>query len=130
MSVAYSQDLRNDRLDAVTNRVGANGLLRIYGGTKPAPGGTPGTLLAELVCGDPFAPAASDGTLSANAIADGTAAASGEATWFRLTNSGGDFVVDGDAGESAAELILDDASLIEGGTVSVSSLTVTGGNAG
>jgi len=130
MSVAYSTALRNARLEQITAEVGAAGLLRIYGGTRPGPGGTPTTLLAELVCGDPFADAPDAGVLTANAIADATAEASGTATWFRITDAGGTWVLDGDAGEAAAELILDDASIIEGGTVSVSSLTVTGGNAG
>jgi len=131
MSVAYSEDLRHDRLAAITARAGADAQLRIYGGTKPAAGAAAGGApLAVLVCAETFAPPPSDNQLVANDIEDGTAAASGEATWFRLATSGGTFVADGDAGESNAELILEDASLIEGGTVSVSSLTVTGGNAG
>jgi len=131
MPVAYSPALRNARLAQITAQVGADGLLRIYGGTRPAPGASPpSAVLAVLTCGDPFADAPEGGELVANPIEDGTAEASGTATWFRLTTAGGAWAVDGNAGEEAAELILDDAALVAGGTVSVSSLVVTAGNAG
>ena len=48
----------------------------------------------------------------------------------RLVDGAGNFVVDGDAGEANAELILDDEEIVQGGTVSVTSLVVTAGNAG
>ena len=130
MAVAYSVGLRNSRLDAITTAVGASGLLRIYGGTRPASGGAATTLLAQLECAATFAPAASSGTLTASAISDDTAAdATGTATWFRLTTSAGAFVVDGDAGTAGTELVLDDDAIVAGGTVSVTSLVVTAGNA-
>lgn len=131
MAVTYSEDLRNARLDDITAQVGTSGLLRIYSGTRPAGGGVETTLLAELVCATSFAAAATGGTLTANAIADDTADASGTATWFRLATSTGVYVADGDVGlsGSGAELILDDTGIVSGGTVSVTSLVVTAGNA-
>jgi len=135
MAVAYSPGLRHARLDQITEQLGAGALLRIYSGPRPSAGGAATTLLAELECSDPFAPAASGNQLTAAAISDATAETSGTATWFRLVTSGGQFVVDGDVREAddpnAGEaLVLDSKSLIEGGTVSVSSLVVTGGNVG
>ena len=130
MAVGYSPTLRNNRLDEITAVVGTSGLLRIYGGTRPATGGAATTLLAELACSATFAPAASSGTLTANAISDDTVADNtGTATWFRITTSAGVQVVDGDAGTTGTELVLDDTSIVAGGTVAVNSLVVTAGNA-
>ena len=127
MSVAYSESLRNARLDEITAAVGSAGLLRIYDGTRPSAGGTPTTLLAELVCGDPFAPSASGGVLSPTLPADDEDAdASGEATWFRVATSGGSFVMDGDVG---TDMTINDANIVAGGTVSVTSWSITHGNA-
>jgi len=130
MAIGYSPTLRNNRLDEITAAVGTSGLLRIYGGTRPATGGAATTLLAELACSATFAPAASSGTLTANAISDDTVADNtGTATWFRVATSAGVQVVDGDAGTTGTELILDDASIVAGGVVAVNSLVVTAGNA-
>jgi len=133
-TVSYSESLRHARLDEITAAVGADGLIRVYDGQRPAGGGTPTTLLAELECSTAFAPGASDNTLTANPISDATAVASGEASWFRLVTSGGDYVVDGDAGEASDDptptLVLESKAVVEGGIVQVDSLVVTGGNVG
>src|SRR4051812_28333757 len=101
-NVKYSAALKNARLDQITSRVGASGLLRIYDGTQPAnpdAAVTSQTKLLEFTCGaTAFAGAASGGTLTANTIADAVALASGTASWFRLCKSDGTAVVDGTAG--------------------------------
>jgi len=127
MAVTYAPDLVNSRLDAITTRAGSAALLRIYSGTRPATGGAPTTLLAELTCGSPFASAASGGELTANAISDDISAnASGTATWWRLVQSNGTtHVMDGNVGDS---MTISNANIVEGGTVSVSSFVITGGN--
>lgn len=128
MAVAYNETLRNNRLDEITAAVGSAGLLRIYGGTRPSSGGAPtGDLLAELVCGSPFAAAATGGVLSPTLPADDeNASASGEATWFRVATSGGAWVMDGDVG---TDMTLNDVNIVAGGTVSVTSWSITHGNA-
>lgn len=129
MTVGYATTLRNTRLDAITTAVGSGGLLRIYNGARPATGGAATTLLAELTCGSPFAPAASGGVLTANAITqDSSANATGTATWARLTTSGGAFVADMDAGTGGTELILNTASIVVGGIVTCTSCVITAGN--
>jgi hypothetical protein len=55
MALAYSTNLRNARLDAITTFAGGSCLLRIYDGSRPATGGTATTLLAELTCNATFA---------------------------------------------------------------------------
>lgn len=129
MALAYVATLRNARMDAITTAVGASGLLRIYDGTRPATGGTATTLLAQLTCNATFAPAASGGVLTLNAITqDSSADATGTATWFRLTTSGGTAQVDGNVGTSGSDLNLTTASIVSGQPVSVTSFVITEGN--
>jgi hypothetical protein len=117
-------------LDEITAAVGASGLLRIYDGTRPATGGAATTLLAELTCNATFAPAASGGTLTLNAITqDSSANATGTATWFRITTSGGTAVIDGNVGTSGSDLNLTTTAIVSGQPVSVSSFVITEGNA-
>lgn len=130
MAVSYAVGVRNDRLDVITTRAGADAKLRIYSGARPAVGSGPsGVLLAELTCGSPFAPPATGGVLTANPITSDFALVSGEASWFRLVTSGGATVLDGDVGTANADLILNNTAFIEGGAVAVNSLQITGANA-
>lgn len=130
MTIGMSTALRNARLDAITTAAGANAKLRIYSGTRPATGGTATTLLAELTCNATFAAAASGGVLTLNAItADSSADATGTATWARLVTSGGTFVLDMDVGTSGSDLNLNSTAISSGATVSVTSATLTDGNA-
>ena len=130
-NLKYSTVLKNARLDQITSKVGASGLLRIYDGSQPASPDTAitsQTKLAELTCNATFAPSASGGVLTANAISNANALASGTAAWFRLCKSDGTAVVDGTVGTSGTDLIIDNTSINSGQTVSVTSLTVTAGN--
>lgn len=130
MALAFSSTLRNARADAITTAAGASAKLRIYDGSRPATGGTATTLLAELVCNATFAPGASGGVLTLNAITnDSSADATGTATWFRLVTSGNSFVLDGNVGTSGSDLNLNTTSLVAGGPVAVTSFVLTEGNA-
>lgn len=129
MALGFSTALRNAILDAITTAVGSSGLLRIYDGTRPATGGSATTLLAQLTCNATFAPGASSGVLTLNAItADSSADATGTATWFRITTSGGTAVIDGNVGTSGSDLNFNTTSIVAGANVSVSSFTITAGN--
>lgn len=134
MALKYSTTLRNAQLDAITTAVGTSGILRIYSGTRPAnvAAAISGTLLAECVCNaSAFAAAASGGVLTANAIAnDSSANASGTASHYRLFRSDGTTaVIDGDVSTSGADLNLDNTSINSGQVVSITSFTITAGNA-
>jgi hypothetical protein len=130
MALAYSTTLRNAMLDAITTAIGSNGLLRIYDGSRPASGGTATTLLAELALSATAAGAASSGVLTLNAITqDSSANATGTATWFRIVTSGGTFVIDGSVGTSGSDLNLTTTSIVSGQPVSITSFTITEGNA-
>lgn len=134
MALGMNVTLRNNRLDEITSRAGASAILRIYSGTQPATGGAETTILAQLTCNATYAPAASSGVLTLNAISSDTSAnATGTATWFRqLQSDGTTHVFDGTVSTVAAgtgDLQLDDTSIVLGGTVAISSATITEGNA-
>lgn len=129
MAVKLTTAVRNAMLDEITSAIGSNGLLRIYDGSQPAGPGTAvstQTLLAELALSATAAPAASSGVLTFNSITqDSSANATGTATWYRVTTSGGTAVIDGSVGTSGADLNLNTTSIVTGGPVAVSSFTYT-----
>lgn len=133
MALSYSTAIRNAQLDQITTAVGATAKLRIYSGTRPAnvAASITGTLLAELTCNATFAPAASGGVLTLNSItSDASADATGTASHFRLWNSAGSTaMIDGDVGTSGSDLNLNSTSITIGGSVAVTSFTITAGNA-
>lgn len=131
MALGFSVPLRNAMADAITTFTGGSAKIEIYSGSRPATGGSEGTLLAELTCNATFAPAASGGVLTLNAITQDTSAnATGTASWFRLYKSDGTtHVFDGSVGTSGSDLNLNTVSLVSGGPVSITSCTITIGNA-
>jgi hypothetical protein len=130
MTTGYNVLARNAQLDALTTYAGAGAKLRIYDGTRPATGGTATTLLAEFTLGTPFAPAASAAVLSPTLPSATTGAAAGTATWFRIVKADGTTqVIDGSAGTSGTDLVLNTATISVGVAVSISAFTITRGNA-
>lgn len=109
------------------------GKVRIYDGTQPADvdtAVTSQTLLAELPMSDPAFAAAVDGApggdATAGSITDDTSAnATGTASWFRAVDSNNVAVIDGSAGTSNADLILDSTSITSGQTVKINSWVLT-----
>jgi hypothetical protein len=128
----YAATLKNARLDAITTAVGTSALLKIYDGSQPASPDTAistQTLLASLTCNaSAFAAAASGGVLTANAISSANAGATGTASWFRLTTSGGTAKIDGTVGTSGTDAIINNTSITSGQTVSCTALTITSAN--
>ena len=135
MAIKLSTTCRNAMLDGITSTVGGSAKLRIYDGSQPAGPGTAvstQTLLAELTCNTTFAPAASAGVLTLNSItAASSAPATGTAAWFRLLTSGSTAVLDGSvtATGGGGDMTLSSTSITSGASVSVSSFTITAGNA-
>lgn len=130
MATGYAVNLRNAQLDAITTFAGNGAKLRVYDGTRPATGGTATTLLAEFTLGTPFAGAASAAALSPTLPSNTTGAAAGTATWFRIVKSDGTtHVLDGSAGTSGTDLVLNTATISIGVTVSITGFTISRGNA-
>ena len=132
MTLSYDTTDRNSRLGVMTTSIGNAGILKMYSGTVPANVGATlsgNTLLAQLTCGSPFAPAASGGVLTANAITtENSADATGTATFFRITDSSGNAKIQGSIGTSGTDLVLNTTSIVAGAAVSVTSATITEGN--
>ena len=133
MSVSYTTTGRNDRLNLVTTAAGGASFLQIWDGAIPAtPDATPaGTLLASLACSATLAAGAAAGVLTIGTISDDTTAnASGTPTFARIstTETGDGGVVMMSAGVGGGDLSFD-AAIVAGGTVSVTSLTITDGSA-
>ena len=130
MAMGFVTTLRNARADAITTFAGASCKLRIYSGARPATGGAITTLLAELTCNATFAPAASGGVLTLNAITqDSSADATGTATWGRIFKSDGTTIVlDCSVGTSAADIILNTVNIVAAAAVACTSATITEGN--
>ena len=138
MATGFLTALRNNMLDEITALLDAGttgALINIYttGSGQPATGGsiTDQTLLGTLTMSTTSFPAASSGTMTANAITQEDAAlASGEATWARITDSDATFVMDVNVSESGGggEIILNDTTIVQNGTISLNSFTITAGN--
>lgn len=110
--------------------IGGGGLLRIYTGSPPANPQTAasGTLLATLPLANPAAGNASSGSAAFNAITDDSSAdASGTAGWFRLEDASGTGIIDGTITVTGGggDITFNTVSFVAGGTVSMTSLSVT-----
>lgn len=135
LDLKYSTSLKAAQNNAITSSLGANAVIRIYGGSKPSSPDVAVTdqpLLATLECSTTLAPPAVGGLLTLNPISDGTGTvAAGEgtnATWFRLVTSDGFGHVDGTVGISGCDMNLNNTNIATGQTISVASMTFTNGN--
>lgn len=128
---SYSMELRNAKLAANAAVIGNAGKLEIYAGTDSA--GTDnaeGTLLAVFTLGSPFAPAPVNGVQSPTLPAPVNGVANGTAGWARVTKADGSTaVMDLTVGTSGAQINLSTLNIVAGGQVSVTSWTITDGNA-
>lgn len=131
-NLKYAVALKNARLADIVTQIGTSGLLRIYSGTQPTNPDTVlsgNTKLAELPLSATFAPAASGGVLTANAISTETSADNtGTATFFSLVTSGGTRIIDGSVATSGGDMTINTTAISAGAQVSCSSLTITHGN--
>ena len=129
-----NETIRNARLNVIRDAIdagGSAGVLEIYSGSRPATGGAATTLLGTLTFSDPCAPDASGGELTFNSITeDSSADASGTASWARITDGDGTFVMDMAVGESGsgAQIILNTVTIVEGGPIRVTSGSIVEGN--
>ena len=133
MSLSYKDSTRNTRLDALTTALGTSAHLLVYTGGAPSKTASPtGTLLATLALSNPTAPASSGGVLTFSTITSATAAASGTPGYFRMidgsTDDGTHTQLQGSAGVGSGDLNFN-STVASGGTVSITSATITEGNA-
>jgi hypothetical protein len=124
--------MRNTHLTSIKTAMdtgGANtGLLRVYTGSAPGiANSVTGTLLYEITA--VTLAAASGGASSITATADPEANATGTPGYYRFTTSTGTAVIEGTAGASSGELQHGGSTITIGGTVSLSTATLTAGSA-
>lgn len=125
MAVSLNVTLRNNRADQITSFAGTSAKLRIYTAAY-------GTLIVECICSaSAFAPAAAGGVLTLNAISAGTAGNSGTAAIARIYKSDGTtIVIEGlTVGTSGSNINLTNVTITAADTVTITSATITEGNA-
>lgn len=129
MALTVSTSVGNAMVDAAVDSVdgGSAGTIKIYTGSRPASpdDAATGTLLATFTLSNPAFGAASSKSAALNTVASVTAAATGTAGYFRAATSAGVAKFDGTVGTSGAELNLNTVSITSGGTVSITSGTVS-----
>ena len=132
MTVRISSALASAMADQVEAKVSAGaaaGTLKVYTGAQPATVATApsGTLLATFTLTDPAFAAAAAGVANLDADPDlsTTVAADGTAGWFRIADSDGNAALDGSVGTSAADLIFDSVAWVTGGTVNLTTGSIT-----
>lgn len=126
MALTISDAAANAGINAVAGLVNG-GYIEIRTGAKPATVATAasGTLLGTLTFSATAFGAAASRSAAANPITgDSSADASGGAGWFRAYTSGGVAVFDGTVGTSGADIIMANTSIVAGGTINITSLTL------
>jgi hypothetical protein len=119
-------------VDLLDGGAGA-GYIEIRTGSQPATVATAasGTLLGTLTLSDPAfgnATTASPSVATASAItSDTNADATGTAGWFRAYDSAGTAIIDGSVSATGGggDLTLDSTSIIAGGTIAMTSWTIS-----
>lgn len=134
MALGIDVTIRNARLDEITTALDAGAgaaKIKMYDGTRPATGAaiTTQVLLATPLMSATSFPAASSGSMTANAVTTVQAVAASTLTWFRMTDSDDNFVCDGDIATSGSDLNVNTTTTSIGVDVDVTSIVLTAGNA-
>ena len=130
MAIQYSTTHRTNAMSQLNTDIGANAVIKVWTGTIPANCGTAdtGTLLVTFAGNAGGFGTASNGVLTASAVASANAGNTGTAGYFRIYPSAAtstNAVVQGTCGLSAADMILTNTSITSGQTCNFTSLTVT-----
>ena len=135
MAIQLSVAARNARLDAIETAAGATAILRIRTGAQPATCATAdsGTILSAMTLPADYMAAASGGTKAKSGTwEDAAADAAGTAAHFRIYDSAGTTChLQGSVSATGGggDLELNNVVLAVGQTVTITSFTLTDGNA-
>jgi hypothetical protein len=133
MTIQLATTTRNARLDAIETDCGVSPILKIRTGAAPANCGTAdaGTVLATLALPSDWAAAASGGAKSLlGSWQDASADATGTAAHFRLyKNDGTTCILQGTVALSGGDMNVDNTSFATGQSFTVTTFTLTDGNA-
>lgn len=133
MAVQLGVSARNAGLDSLETTVGTAPILKIRTGAAPADCATSdsGTVLATLTLPSDWMAAASSGSKAKSGTwSDSSADATGTAAHFRIYDSGGSTChLQGTCGVGSGDLQLDSTSFTSGQSFSISTFSLTAGNA-
>jgi hypothetical protein len=128
MAIRLNDGARNACLDGGLINALEGGTLEIRTGGQPANAGlaATGTLLSSIdLPADAWSAAAAGAAAKTGTWQDTAADATGLAGWFRIRNDADTVRIDGTVGESAADMIIDDADIVQNGQVTVTAFTIT-----
>lgn len=135
MAIQFSTTVRNARLDAIETAIGVSAVLKIRTGAAPANVGTAdsGTVLATCNLPSDWLAAASSGSKAKSGTwEDASADATGTAAHFRIYASDGTTAhIQGTvtATGGGGDMTVDNTSFASGQAFTVTSFTLTDGNA-
>ena len=132
MALGFPTAVRTALGDALITYCGSGAILKIFSGSKPAVGGAETTKLAQLTFSGNIGTTTNGVITLAIPPSDTSADATGTASWARITKADGttvaiDMTVTATGG--GGDLTLDSTSITLGGTVAITSGTITVGNA-
>jgi len=135
MAVTLSEVVRNARLDAIETTIGTSAVLLIRTGAPPSnvASASTGTVLATCNLPSDWLAAASSGAKAKSGTWEDTSAdATGTAGHFEITSSGGTDHIRGTvtATGGGGDMTVDSTSFTSGQAFTVTSFTLTDGNAG
>jgi hypothetical protein len=134
MALQYSVTIRNNQLDQVESTIGTTPILTIRTGAPPTDcaAANIGTVLATINLPSDWMGVAAAGVkaIAGGPWTDASADAAGTAGHFRIHNSANTVChMQGTVGVSASDMIVDNAVFAAGQSFSISTFTLTAGNA-
>lgn len=133
-TLQFSTTVRNGMMNQLQTVGGTTAVLNIYNAALPTncASASSGTILASISLPAAFMAAASGSSAAmSGSWADASADASGTAAHFRIFTdvTAATCVAQGDCGLSAAAMILDSVNFTQGQAFSITTFTLTAGNA-
>lgn len=128
MSFQYSVGVRNAKLDQVESTIGTAAILKVFSGAEPAncAAADPAGLLATLTLPSDWMAAASGGTKALLGSWSVAASGTGTAASWRIYDSG---LVAAHIQGNTTDMVFNNTNIAAGQIVTVSSFTLTAGNA-
>ncbi len=128
MALQLGVNARNAELNGITTQIGATGTLKIFTGAVPAncAAGDPAGLLVTINLPNPAWAAASAGAMVLNGTWSASASGAGIAASYRMYDSSSACQQQGNV---TTDLVLNNTSIAIGQTVTITTSTLTAGNA-
>jgi hypothetical protein len=132
MALQKSVAVRNAELDAIEATIGTAAVVKLFTGAVPAncAAANPAGELVSMTLQSDWMGAAAAGVKAKAGTWSGTASGAGDALSFRVYASDGTTCgMQGTCGEGSGDLSLDNNSITVGQTVTISTFSLTAGNA-